>query len=267
MRKCNFCHTDFIGYSLYCSKECFNNAHTRCCLHCKKQFILENLAYERRGYGKYCSMGCSRFATKIFSLNERYFESIDCPTKAYWLGFCMADAYNSGDELIFELCIKDINHLYKLQKDLEANNIVKSIKDNKYCKTRFGSRILCNHLINLGCIPKKSLVLKFPNINNIYYRDFIRGVFDGDGCIYIGKKNKQWSIYSGSEQFMQKIYKILLQNNIKVKWRTQGKGFVVCVYSKQEIKNIYHYLYDDAITFLKRKADKFGTLTFLKDGI
>jgi intein/homing endonuclease len=43
-----------------------------------------------------------------------------------------------------------------------------------------------NTLNNLGCIPKKSLRLEFPNENIFKSKDlirhFIRGYFDGDGC-------------------------------------------------------------------------------------
>ena len=260
MRKCIYCDRDYTSFSPYCSKTCHDLDHARYCLHCGKIFILDNLAYERRGYGKYCSMNCSRFATKIFSINENYFQEINSPNKAYWLGFCFADAYNSGDELILELAIKDITHLEKLKIELESNQIVKSIKNNKYCKIRFGGRILCNHLIKVGCIPNKSLVVEFPELNEIYHKDFIRGIFDGDGCIYVGKKSKQWSIYSGSEKFMKKIFNILRQNMQNVKLRTQGKGFVVCAYSKEDIKNIYNFLYKDATVFLERKKEKFSSI-------
>lgn len=257
MRKCNYCKNLHKRTSRYCSDECNKNIRIRYCKHCNKQFYLKNLAYEKRGTGKYCSFVCSRFATKKFSLDEGYFQSIDNSNKAYWLGFCMADCYNSMDELIFELAIKDISHLENLKKELKSDQKVKSIKNDKFCKIRFSSRILCKNLADLGCVPKKSLIVQFPNINKIYYKDFIRGVFDGDGCIYIGKKGKRWSIYSGSKLFIEEIQKILLDNNINAKLNSQGRGYTVNLYSKQEINKIYHFLYDNAQAFLDRKRDKF----------
>ena len=50
---------------------------------------------------------------------------------------------------------------------------------------------MVNDLINLGCIPNKSLTLTFPDfINDELLPHFIRGYFDGDGCIWNGKRKK-----------------------------------------------------------------------------
>jgi len=74
-----------------------------------------------------------------------------------------------------------------------------------------------------GCIPNKSLVLKFPlNIPDKYLPDFIRGLIDGDGSVYIYEtnvKNKKYGKYkkkflqlflcSGSRIFIEEYIKIL----------------------------------------------------------
>lgn len=41
---------------------------------------------------------------------------------------------------------------------------------------------MCEDLINLGCVPNKSLILKFPTFDIVpekYMSHFIRGYFDG----------------------------------------------------------------------------------------
>jgi hypothetical protein len=38
-------------------------------------------------------------------------------------------------------------------------------------------------LINKGCTPRKSLTLQYPKIPDQYLPDFLRGCWDGDGCI------------------------------------------------------------------------------------
>lgn len=43
-----------------------------------------------------------------------------------------------------------------------------------------------NDLIKQGCVPNKSLILTFPNKYHVpknLINHFIRGYFDGDGCI------------------------------------------------------------------------------------
>lgn len=61
--------------------------------------------------------------------------------------------------------------------------------DPKLKRARFAvsNKKLVSDLIKLGCVPCKSLILTFPN-KEIFKTDdlvkhFIRGYFDGDGCI------------------------------------------------------------------------------------
>ena len=52
---------------------------------------------------------------------------------------------------------------------------------------------LWNILNSYGCTPRKSLTLKFPDIKIFKSKDlirhFIRGYFDGDGCISFSNKD------------------------------------------------------------------------------
>lgn len=42
-------------------------------------------------------------------------------------------------------------------------------------------------LLKLGLYPNKSLTVKFPDIPQKFINHFVRGYFDGDGCIYFEK--------------------------------------------------------------------------------
>lgn len=55
---------------------------------------------------------------------------------------------------------------------------------------RIGSKSIFEDLTKLGLTPRKSLTLKFPNVPEEYLSHFIRGYFDGDGCINISYKHK-----------------------------------------------------------------------------
>jgi intein/homing endonuclease len=140
-------------------------------------------------------------------------KKINSSERAYWLGFCCADAYNSGDALILELSEKDRNHLEYFRLDIESDTILRSrIRNNKtYSILYLSSRKMCGDLISHGYIPKKSNVLKMPNIDKLYYRDFARGIFDGDGCISLYRNNKQAhvSIFTGSTCFANKFGEML----------------------------------------------------------
>ena len=120
------------------------------------------------------------------------FDCIDTEEKAYWLGFIFADGYISSRDNGFELSLKgsDIEHLHKFNKFMEHNK--DNVKlgeakngDKTFLRCRWGitNKHLWNTLNNLGCTPRKSLTLQFPNISEELEIPFIRGYFDGDGCL------------------------------------------------------------------------------------
>lgn len=123
--------------------------------------------------------------------DESKFSVINTEEDAYWLGFIYADGYVS-DKNNFEVSLqkRDKNHLEKLKKYLELTTNI--TVDNFRCRLIYKNKIFVDNLKNLGVIPRKSLILKFPydKIPNNLIRHFIRGYFDGDGCISIYEKQK-----------------------------------------------------------------------------
>ena len=169
--------------------------------------------------------------------NENVFDEINTEEKAYWLGFIFADGYIDSSPLLpvkksryaFEVSLKgnDIEHLNKFNKFMEHNkNNVKlgEVRCNNKIITRCRWGIVNKHLwerLNeLGCIPNKSTILSFPN-KTIFESDsliisFIRGYFDGDGCLSYTKTNhSEIPNYSavcsflGTFEFLSKIKEIL----------------------------------------------------------
>ena len=58
---------------------------------------------------------------------------------------------------------------------------------NKTYTLRIGSHALYDSLFHLGLRPRKSLTVTMPEIPSRYFMDFVRGYFDGDGCVYLEK--------------------------------------------------------------------------------
>lgn len=253
----------------YCSKQCYYNSlikpqHIRRCLQCKQDFVLRNIAYEKRGHGKYCSMQCSKYATKKYLFDETFFDEIDTEAKAYWLGFCMADGCNTGDELRVELSVKDECQLLQMKKDFHAEHPISYRNRGKHKMAWLGlsSRYLCLRLMELGCTPNKTFTLQKPSIPKILMRDFIRGYFDGDGCIYIHptKGQKTWSIFGVSKEFLLDL-KTEIENAINIKpsfYTRKTGGNLIVIRKKNDIQKLYHYLYDDVLVYMERKRDKFN---------
>ena len=48
-----------------------------------------------------------------------------------------------------------------------------------------GNNDIANDLQRVGVTANKSLDMKFPNVHDKYFRHFVRGLFDGDGSVYL----------------------------------------------------------------------------------
>lgn len=239
----------------FCSRQCSSKHQTskyeKKCEKCNKSFILNNRAYEKRGGGRFCSSSC---ALRKMSVNESFFNVIDTEEKAYWLGFLFADGYQNGWEIKINLSNIDQNHLEKFRQSLSAEHLVKQHKTRKISSFNVGSKLLCHALNKHGCVKAKSLIVQYPTIPNHLDRHFIRGVFDGDGCIYVSKKgNRRFTICSFSPIFLTALEQKMQQAGLYVKiYRTS----VVCSRVK-EIEKIRQFLYENSTIYLERKFIKF----------
>lgn len=226
-----------------------------------------------------------------YNYNEKYFETIDNEHKAYWLGFLYADGYVEpiyrkdkikAFRIEIGLSIEDKHHLELLLQDIESDVPIsernQKIGNKTYstCRVRINNTKMCRDLINLGCTTRKSLTLEFPSENIVpkeYLKDFIRGYFDGDGCIsyserdYVDKRNnKQYtqknivSSFIGTHDFLSDLSEILSDNDINFSFNKKpncGKASEIRLTKHSDILNLYRYIYNDATIFLSRKKEKF----------
>ena len=130
-----------------------------------------------------------------YSLNHRYFKEINSANKAYLLGLLYADGSVSKTTNQISLVSTDEELVKYFQKEL---NLTKDLYQNPSHENAytvyFSSRDMKQDLIELGCISQKSLVLKFPDyqqVSNEFICDFLRGYFDGDGSVYISNNQNK----------------------------------------------------------------------------
>lgn len=207
-----------------------------------------------------------KLGIKYLAYNSSYFEKIDTHEKAYWLGFLYADGYvTSGDRWGLELSIVDKNHMQNLLDAFECNSRIKirSKNGHDYCLFQIKNKEMFDSLVNAGVIRNKTCVLEFPSqeiVNEIFYADFIRGFFDGDGCVTFSEKpyvrpernsreytalRKTVNIICKSESFLRNIMLILEQNNIhfNLYLHKQYNLFVLQTGNSNEIRKFYDYIY------------------------
>lgn len=136
----------------------------------------------------------SQYRARKYTLNEDFF-SIWSATMAYILGFWYADGYMRHERSYRVLFFSnDRDHLAQVAFAMESNSPIRTVVKDVDCgELCLHSKKLYNDLTQLGGIRRKSTSMKLPDIPPIYFRDFLRGYFDGDGSVhfisYIATKN------------------------------------------------------------------------------
>lgn len=204
-----------------------------------------------------------------YYIDAEYFDTIDNEHKAYWLGFILADGFVNEKEISFCLQKRDENMIRKFVQDLKSTHKIKYNKDdNPYvcivCKH------ICDSLLNKGFHNRKSWSIDFEKIISFVPKElqnhFIRGMFDGDGCIkyykYDYRKLPQFHFgYTGVKntcEYLQSLF------DIKRKMVFDGnKTYTLVTRDKNKILEIYDYLYKDATIYMDRKFETFNTIKMM----
>lgn len=156
-------------------------------------------------------LSCSKeFIKKIWSENgltgtikttyycdETYFDNIDSPQKAYFLGFIAADGNiyrRDGHMGMLSLSVKDydIEVLNSFKEELDTTKPISLVADKRRSETimatlQLTNDQLCNQLLDKGIGIRKTFDLSISEIcSHIpvqFWNSFILGYFDGDGSI------------------------------------------------------------------------------------
>ncbi len=208
---------------------------------------------------------------KKFTLDEDFFENINTEEKAYFLGLMVADGNVTKEgrvKIMLQEEDKDILISFKKAINYGGEIIYTNRRNKKWknCENLwFCSKQIVNDLAKYGVIPNKSYSTYFPNIPTSLYHHFIRGVFDGDGCISI-QKNKYIFSICGNKELIESIQLILMEKCSLNKTVLETKkigwlGLRSVKYSGNiQVLRIKEYLYKDATLFLKRKYNKFNNI-------
>jgi len=209
-------------------------------------------------------------------MNDTFFDNIDTQEKAYWLGFLYADGYHTKPYRVgVKLAVKDKSHIEKLCDAVQVSydRIKFRPPSEKFCMGRIirssGSSELNINNKHLsisakacGLVPNKSLILTFPSENILplkFVRHFIRGYFDGDGCLTVGITNhisRYRMIILSSKDFCEGLCEQIQRSlNIRVKiWdKKQTNIYKICISGNRQVKQFMDWLYNDSTIHLDRK--------------
>lgn len=209
-----------------------------------------------------------------YTLNEHYFSKIETEEQAYILGFLYADGYNQISKYQIRLTLQksDYKILEKINKCINHNKPLIYLKNNTVVDLSINSKIMSIDLDKLGCMQNKTKKIKFPYsiLPKKLYRHFIRGYFDGDGCISINKIkndyiNCQINI-TGNYDFIYELQKIfnseLNLTMTKLQERKSG-SFTVFYHGKNICYKLSDYMYRNNNISLERKEKLYKKICVL----
>lgn len=222
------------------------------------------------------------------SINYNYFEIIDTPDKAYFLGFITADChiekprkeirfYNENPQVLkFQLSATDVELLEKFKKFTKSEHIIrfKEIFNPKIqkepsqgCTLKIGCIKLVQGLAKHGVTNNKSHDCKVPTtIPPHLIRHYLRGLIDGDGGWTFDDKGngltKQLVLHfcSSYEPFINEVQDLLIKEiGLETKTVIISKNNTYFQFryggNKQCVK-IFNYLYGEGGPWLSRKYMK-----------
>lgn len=218
-----------------------------------------------------------------------FFTNIQTEIQAYLLGFYVADGnlnlkrntirvkINEKDKEIIDLYQKFISPEARIRKNESFTMIGttnKLITVNPTYQIDIANKKISEDLNLLGYGERKTYKeLSIPYLNNELTWHFIRGYFDGDGCIICSvrkpnKKNReknfrislkvQWT--AKTKQLLSEIQKFLFGQNINstIYYINKKDVYTLSICSKDSINKFFEKLYLHSNFYLKRKFSKFN---------
>lgn len=183
---------------------------------------------------------------------------------AYVLGLFFADGYvyvRESEGYEAGIGFKDRKILEKINTVMKSNYPIKEYTkdERKFYIIRFFRKEIVQDLIKLGVVPKKSLIMKFPDIPENYFFSFIRGYFDGDGTVRRIGRYLQLNIASGSKAFAEAMQQQFVKRGISFSLYIRKKNRKNTLYELQArsetSREFCVKMYENATIFLERKHE------------
>lgn len=208
-----------------------------------------------------------------YHVNNDFFKT-QTREMAYILGLLGSDGCVARNKNVvyIELQRQDKDILEKINNIIENERPVQDYTTGRgyeNSKMYFYSKEIKKDLANYHIIPNKTYdkEYRFPeSLSEEFYSDYIRGLFDGDGCIKSANPTIVWQIDTSSKDIAEKIQKYFQNKDIITKISVLPKKnlniYRVYSYNKTNCYKIFSLLYNQTELCLERKKQKFITLLF-----
>lgn len=201
---------------------------------------------------------------KGYAINANFFSKVDTQDTAYFLGLLYADGtiYASKSNYKVSLRLKDPEPLHLFVKVLESESPVKPYGKNMYEAVVCNKQLVSN-LIELGCVPRKSKVIRFPSLDDNLIQHFVRGYFDGDGSVGFNKSGNPFVSIAGNQEFLIGLGEELKEFvGIDSYLYPNKKTCQLQVRAWDDVALVLDWMYSEASFYIVRKAKIY--LEFIK---
>lgn len=204
-----------------------------------------------------------------YKVNDDYFD-VENERMAYLLGLLASDGCVRKDtnEIKLSFSSVDRDFLCQLQQEVGGRPIKDYITQDGFAVSSWilTSQHIKNQLAYYNIIPQKTFILQFPqHLNKKYWKDFIRGYFDGDGSVSTaGKSAIRFQICAATPNILQPMIDFFVSCGISrvsiLCDKKRQHPLYYFQYSSVATRQIYDILYYDNCLCLPRKQLKYQQL-------
>lgn len=203
--------------------------------------------------------------------NKNFFNKLDREPQSYWLGFFCADGgfHPKLKQFGFQLAAKDHTHLDKLARIFSLNIKDGSTFDVRTQKTYHWSKLMiyCKKMVSTmmahGIPANKTKELDgsiFDVLPERTLHHFVRGYFDGDGCISKVGIAEYRIVILGTYDFLDRM-RTFINDRIPVDFTRpmkRGSGvYGIAICGTDRINVFKDWMYNESKICLERKRDIF----------
>ena len=205
-----------------------------------------------------------------YPVKDNYFDT-ESSNMAYILGFLAADGSVGKDTNNIKVGLSSIDReiLEKFYNEIGGRPIKDYITQSGFPTSNwvFTSQHIKEKLSEYNIVPDKTFTFTFPlKLDKQYWKDFIRGYFDGDGSISsAGPSAIRFQICATNKDVLEKILDFFEEQGIErpcIYSTIKEKKHLLYYfqYSSAPTRKIYDILYYDGCLCLARKKKKYEEL-------
>jgi len=217
--------------------------------------------------------------TRKYTMDESFFKKIDTQEKAYTMGWFYSDGSNHLPRYTakIDVAADSVDILVKIREAIGSNARIKPIKNsaNSYAGERaqtlyrlaIYNKTVSLQIAALGICGNVTYTRTWPEwLTEDLEPHFIRGLIDGDGCIFISKKKGFTISYYGTKMMCDGLSKVLTKVGVDHKHKIDKKGHHYIRITKQaECLKFADYIYNDSTIYLARKFENYKRMKAIRD--